>query len=131
MFLAFFLTEVLNRTVIHPIQYALVGFALLLFYVLLLSISEQMAFNSAYCISSAAIILLVGGYTRSVLASNMAAFAMTGIMIVLYGFMYVLLQLEDYALLLGSIGLFIILAMVMFLTRKIDWFAIGTKEGTA
>jgi len=127
-FLAFFLTEILNRKVIHPIQYALIGFALLLFYVLLLSISEQMAFNHAYGISSAGIVLLVGGYTRSVLSSNIAALAITGIMIVLYGFMYVLLQLEDYALLLGSIGLFLILALVMYLTRKIDWFGIGARE---
>jgi inner membrane protein len=130
-FLAFFLTEILNRKVIHPIQYALIGFALLLFYVLLLSISEQVAFNYAYGISGAAIILLVGGYTRSVLGSNLAALAITGIMAVLYGFMFVLLQLEDYALLLGSIGLFLVLALVMYLTRKIDWFAIGTREERA
>jgi len=127
-FLAFFLTEILNKKVIHPIQYALIGFALLLFYVLLLSISEQMAFNYAYVISSAGIILLVGGYTRSVLTSNVAALAIAGIMILLYGFMYVLLQLEDYALLLGSVGLFLILALVMYLTRRIDWFAIGAKQ---
>ena len=127
-FVAFFLTEILNKKVIHPIQYALIGFALLLFYVLLLSISEQMAFNSAYIIASASIILLIGGYTRSVLSSRLAATMITGIMVVLYGFMYVLLQLEDYALLLGSIGLFAILATIMYLTRKIDWFAIGAKQ---
>lgn len=126
-FLAFFLTEILLRRVMHPIQYALIGFALLLFYVLLLSISEQIAFNYAYVISSVGIILLLGGYTRSVLSSNTAALTITGIMVVLYGFMYVLLQLEDYALLLGSIGLFIILASVMYLTRAIDWFAVGAK----
>ena len=129
-FLAFFLTEILSKKVIHPIQYALIGFALLLFYVLLLSLSEQMTFNYAYVISSMGIILLVGGYTRSVLSSNTAAASITGIMIVLYGFMYVLLQLEDYALLLGSIGLFIILALVMYLTRRIDWFAVGGKQQT-
>lgn len=130
-FLAFFLTEILNKKVIHPIQYALIGFALLLFYVLLLSISEQMAFNYAYGISSAAVILLVGAYTRSVLSGNIAALAITGILGVLYGFMFVLLQLEDYALLLGSIGLFFVLAVVMYLTRKIDWFAIGSREERA
>ena len=94
-FVAFFLTEILNKKVIHPIQYALIGFALMLFYVLLLSISEQMAFNPAYIISSVSIILLIGGYTRSVLSSRLAATMITGIMVLLYGFMYVLLQLED------------------------------------
>jgi inner membrane protein len=130
-FLAFFLTEILNRKVIHPIQYALIGFSLLLFYVLLLSISEQVAFNYAYAISSLSIILLIAGYTRSVLTSNIATAMIAGIMIVLYGFMYVLLQLEDYALLLGSIGLFVILALVMYLTRRIDWFAVGAKQQRA
>ena len=130
-FLAFFMTEILNRNAIHPIQYALIGFALILFYVLLLSLSEQMAFNAAYLISGAAIIGLVGAYTRSVLASTPAALAISGIMTLLYGFMYVILQLEDYALLIGSVGLFAILALVMYLTRRIDWFAIGTRAENA
>lgn len=127
-FVAFFLTEILSRKVIHPIQYALIGFALLLFYILVLSLSEQMPFNRAYIISSVSIILLVGGYTRSVLAGRFGATMITGIMVIFYGFMYVLLQLEDYALLLGSIGLFGILATIMYLTRKIDWFAIGMRQ---
>jgi inner membrane protein len=130
-FLAFFLTEILNRKIIHPIQYALIGFALLLFYVLLLSISEQLLFNYAYVISSLSIILLVAGYTRSVLSNKTATSMISGIMVVLYGFMYVLLQLEDYALLLGSIGLFVILSLVMYLTRRIDWFAVGAKQQSA
>ncbi len=124
-FLAFFLTEVLNKKVIHPIQYILIGLALILFYTLLLSFSEHIKFNSAYLLSSLAIIALVTAYTKSVLSNNLATAIIAGILIILYGFLYIILQLQDYALLLGSVGLFIILAIVMYVTRKIDWFAIG------
>lgn len=127
-FLAFFLTEILSKKTIHPIQYALIGFALLVFYVLLLSIGEQTSFDTAYALSSVSVILLIAGYTRSVIKSIVATGMITGILLLLYGFMFVLLQLEDYALLLGSIGLFFILGLVMYLTRKIDWFALGTRE---
>lgn len=124
-FLTFFLTEVLNRKVIHPIQYILIGLALILFYTLLLSFSEHIKFNSAYLLSSLAIIALVTAYTKSVLSNNLATAVIAGVLIILYGFLYIILQLQDYALLLGSLGLFIILAIVMYVTRKIDWFAIG------
>jgi inner membrane protein len=124
-FLAFFLTEVLNKKVIHPIQYILIGLALILFYTLLLSFSEHIKFNPAYLLSSLAIIALVTAYTKSVLSNNLATAIIAGILIILYGFLYIILQLQDYALLLGSVGLFIILAIVMYVTRKIDWFAIG------
>jgi len=124
-FLTFFLTEVLSKKVIHPIQYILIGLALILFYTLLLSFSEHVRFNSAYLIASAAIVVLIAAYTKSVLSNNIATAIIAGILIILYGFLYIILQLQDYALLLGSIGLFIILAIVMYVTRKIDWFAIG------
>jgi len=130
-FLAFFLTEVLNKKVIHPIQYILIGLALILFYTLLLSFSEHIKFNSAYLLSSLAIIALVTAYTKSVLSNNLATAIIAGILIVLYGFLYIILQLQDYALLLGSVGLFIILAIVMYVTRKIDWFAIGKLANEA
>ncbi len=124
-FLAFFLTEILNKKVIHPIQYILIGLALILFYTLLLSFSEHVRFNLAYWISSTAIIALITAYTRSVLSNNLSTAIIAGISIVLYGFLYIILQLQDYALLLGSIGLFVILAIVMYITRNIDWFVIG------
>jgi inner membrane protein len=124
-FLAFFLTEVLNKKAIHPIQYILIGLALILFYTLLLSFSEHIKFNSAYLLSSLAVIALVTAYTKSVLSNHLATAIIAGILIVLYGFLYIILQLQDHALLLGSVGLFIILAIVMYVTRKIDWFAIG------
>jgi inner membrane protein len=127
-FLSFFLTEVLSGRIIHPIQYALIGFAVLLFYVLLLSLSEQMAFKYAYLISSLSIILLIAGYTKSILSGFAPAAMISGILAVLLGFMYTLLQLEDYVLLIGSVGLFAALALVMYLTRKINWFDIGTRQ---
>ena len=127
-FLAFFLTEVLSGRILHPIQYALIGFAVLLFYVLLLSLSEQIAFKYAYLISSLSIILLIAGYTKSILSSLAPAAMISGILAVLFGFMYALLQLEDYVLMIGSIGLFVALALVMYLTRKIDWFDVGARQ---
>lgn len=127
-FLAFFMVEVLTRRVIHPIQYVLIGLALVIFYTLLLSISEQMNFNRAYWIASIAIIALITLYTRSVLSNTLATVIILGILTVLYGFLFIILQLQDYALLLGSIGLFVILAIVMYITRNIDWFALGKSE---
>jgi inner membrane protein len=127
-FLSFFMAEILTRRVIHPIQYVLIGLAIVIFYTLLLSISEQVNFNSAYIISSAAIIALITAYTRSVLSNWRATGIIFGILAILYGFLYIILQLQDYALLLGSIGLFVILGLVMFISRKIDWFAIGGVE---
>jgi len=124
-FLAFFMTEILNKRILHPIQYLLVGFALLVFYTLLLSISEYLPFNRAYLIASAAVVLLISAYTRGMLKSNTIALIIGGILVLLYGFLFVILQLQDYALLLGSIGLFVILALVMYLTRDIDWFGVG------
>ena len=123
-FLSFFLIELLNQKVIHPIQYLLIGFSLLVFYTLLLALSEHMTFNLAYILAGAANILLISAYTRSVLKNNLQILIILGILVILYGYLYVVLQLQDYALLMGSIGLFIVLATLMFLTRKIDWFSI-------
>jgi inner membrane protein len=124
-FLSFFMAEILTRRVIHPIQYVLIGLALVIFYTLLLSISEQINFNKAYIVSSAAIILLITAYTRSVLKHWTATGIIFGILTILYGFLFIILQLQDYALLLGSLGLFVILGLVMYITRNIDWFSIG------
>ncbi len=127
-FLAFFMTEILNKKILHPIQYLLVGFALLVFYTLLLSISEYLHFNQAYLIASAAVVLLISAYTRGMLQNNLITLIIGGILVLLYGFLFVILQLQDYALLLGSIGLFVILALVMYLTRNIDWFGVGKAD---
>jgi inner membrane protein len=120
-FLTFFLYEVFSGVPLHPMQYFLVGSALCVFYLLLLSISEQAPFGLAYLVASAATVVLIGGYSIAVLHGRLRALLMTLVLGGLYSYLYVLLQLEDYALLLGSVGLFAILALVMFLTRRIDW----------
>ncbi|MFN8310719.1 MAG: cell envelope integrity protein CreD [Chitinophagales bacterium] len=121
-FLSFFFIEILNRKRIHTIQYLLVGFAVVLFYVLLLSISEHLNFDKAYWISCAAVLGLITFYAYFVFGNKKLTGVFSGILLILYLFFYSLLQLQDYSLLLGSIGLFLILAVVMFLTRKIDWY---------
>jgi inner membrane protein len=119
-FLTFFLYEMWSPVVVHPLQYLLVGAALCLFYLLLLSISEHVAFGPSYGIAAAATVLLITGYAWAILAGRARALLLGTILGVLYGYLYVLLQAEDYALLLGSIGLFAILGLVMFLTRRLD-----------
>jgi inner membrane protein len=127
-FTAFFFVEILNRRKLHPIQYLLVGFAVCLFYVLLLSISEHLSFNWAYLIGCATVLGLVTFYTKSIFRNTRLTLIFNGIITLLYGFFYSLLQLEDYALLLGSVGLVFILGTVMYLTRHIDWYNIYGKE---
>jgi inner membrane protein len=127
-FMAFFLSEVMARQRVHPVQYLLVGLAIIIFYALLLSISEQASFGLAYLVAAAAVVSLITAYTRAILGRGLAAVMVGGILTVLYGYLYILLQLTDYALLLGSIGLFITLALVMFLTRRIDWYGLHVSE---
>ncbi|OAV44089.1 cell envelope integrity protein CreD [Lewinella sp. 4G2] len=124
-FLTFFFIEVLNRKRVHPIQYILIGAAVILFYVLLLSISEHQHFALAYWISAAAITLLITGYSYAVLRNFKLTGLVAGLLIVLYVFFYSLLQLQDFALLVGSLGLLLILAVIMYLTRNVDWYNLG------
>jgi inner membrane protein len=128
-FLVFFFIEVLNKIFIHPVQYILVGIALIVFYTLLLAISEHIRFNYAFVLSAVATLLLIGGYIRAILKSWKLTGLITGILSVLYSFIFVIIQLQDYALLIGSIGVFIILALTMYFSRKIDWYnlSLGTK----
>ncbi|MEZ4886769.1 MAG: cell envelope integrity protein CreD [Chitinophagales bacterium] len=127
-FLLFFFVEILNSTRIHPLQYLLVGLSICVFYLLLLSFSEQIGFNKAYMIASTGVILLITIYSKSVLKNNFLTIVMFGTLVGLYGFLYSLLQLQDYALLMGSVGLFVILAVVMYLSRNIDWYTIGKRQ---
>lgn len=121
-FVVFFFVEILTRKRIHPIQYLLVGFALILFYSLLLSISEQINFGTAYLIASIATISLITAYAHSIFKNKIQTGALTGMLCLLYIFLYVVLQLEDVALLIGSIGLFVILGTIMSFSRKISWY---------
>jgi inner membrane protein len=124
----FFLFEILAGLRIHSIQYLLVGFAIILFYLLLLSLSEYISFTPAYALACLGIIGLITGYSRSVLCNWKKAGIIGLLMTALYGNLFVLLQLEDYALLLGALGLFTALAMTMYVTRKVDWYEVGGKS---
>lgn len=121
-FLSFFLNEIIAKIRVHPFQYILVGFAVLVFYLLLLSISEQLGFNLAYFISALAVITMIFAYSRTFLKSWTNSIVQTLILTFSFGFIFVLMQLESYALLVGSIGLFFILGLTMFFTRKINWY---------
>jgi inner membrane protein len=127
-FLVFFFIEVLNKIFIHPIQYILVGIALIVFYTLLLSISEHLAFNTAFIISAIASLLLIAGYVKAILKSNKLTALISSILFILYTFIFVIIQLQDFALLIGSIGIFIILGLVMYFSRKIDWYNLNMSE---
>jgi len=127
-FLVFFFVEVLNKVFIHPIQYLLVGIALVVFYSLLLAFSEHMLFNLSYILSSILTLSLVTAYTSAILKSKKVALMIFGILLTLYLFIFTIIQLEDYALLIGSVGVFVILSIVMYFSRKIDWYQIKLGE---
>jgi inner membrane protein len=128
-FLAFFLIEVLNGKQLHPMQYLLIGSGLIIFYILLLSLSEHLSFILAYTIASASLVILISLYSRAILHDRRFMGVIAGILIALYGFLFINLQLEDYALLLGSISLFLILAAVMYLTRNLNWYTLNSVKG--
>ncbi|RQO52951.1 cell envelope integrity protein CreD [Pseudomonas sp. KBW05] len=127
-FAGFFLFEVLKSLAVHPIQYALVGFALAFFYLLLLSLSEHIGFALAYLISASACVLLIGFYVCHVLRSIRHGLGFSAGLAALYGLLYGLLSAEDYALLMGSLLLFGLLGTVMVLTRKLDWYGVGKRK---
>lgn len=121
-FALFFIIELLQQKPVHPVQYVLVGLGLVIFYSLLLSISEFILFDTAYLIAATAIILLITLYAKSHFKSFKAAGIFAALLSVLYAFIFVLIRLEDTALLIGSIGLFIVLALIMYASRKINWY---------
>ena len=127
-FLIFFLVEILNKRRIHPFQYALVGLGLVLFYVLLVSISEHSNFNLAYLISSIAIVSMISLYSLSVFKEKKLSLLLLLTLIAVYGFLFVTLQLADYALLMGSIGLTLILSATMYFSRNINWYNLNQED---
>jgi inner membrane protein len=120
-FTAFLLIEWIYNLPIHAIQYVLVGFALCIFYTLLLSLSEYLGFTPAYLIAAAATIALIAWYVGGLLHSLRMSLFISFLLVVQYGFVYILIQSQDYALLMGSIGLFVTLAIVMYFSRKVKW----------
>lgn len=120
-FATIFLAEIISRTRVHPFQYLMTGLAVSIFYVLLISISEHLPFSKAYLMSSIAIVVLIFSYVKAIFKKLVMPIVIATIQIVLYVYFYITLQSEDYALLLGSLGLFTLLAVVMYVTRKINW----------
>ena len=120
-FAGFFVFEVLRRFSVHPVQYGLVGLSLALFFLLLISFSEHIGFAAAYAVSAAACVGLITFYVRHALGSRPHALGFGGALAALYGLLYGILSSEDYALLMGSLLVFGLLAAVMVLTRKVNW----------
>ena len=127
-FLVFLFTEILGGIRIHPVQYLLVGLALLIFYVLLISLSEHINMNLAYLISSLSIIIMIGSYARAIFKNWYQTGITASCLAILYTFLFTVLQLQDYALLLGSIGLFLALGITMYLSRNINWYTSSRKK---
>lgn len=129
-FAAVWLIEVVARRRVHWIQYLMVGAALCLFFLLELSLAEQIGFNLAYLLAAAGVVAMIAGYGRAVFGTwKLAALVGAGIAL-LYGYLYLLLINEDYSLLGGSIGLFAMLAAAMYATRRVDWYAMAGAEGS-
>jgi inner membrane protein len=124
-FAGFFVFEVLRRFSVHPVQYGLVGLSLALFFLLLISFSEHIGFTAAYAASAAACVGLITFYVRHALGSTPHALGFGAALAALYGMLYGILSSEDYALLMGSLLVFGLLAAVMVLTRKVNWARLG------
>ena len=120
-FLALWLFEVLAGVRVHAVQYGMVGAGMALFYLLLLALSEHLGFALAYGLAAGGVIALIASYAVAVLGRGRRGLAIGGVVTSLYGYLYVLLHNQDHALLVGSLGLFVILALVMWLTRRVDW----------
>lgn len=121
-FTVFFVIELTNKKQLHPFQYLMIGLALIIFYTLLVSSSEYIDFNLAYAITTVAVTSLISFYIQAVLKSKNISILIGATLLITYGFVFTIIQLEDFALLLGSIALFIALAILMISTRKIDWY---------
>jgi inner membrane protein len=122
-FLVFLFAEIMNKTRIHAIHYLLAGLALCVFYSLLTALSEHIAFNFAFIISSSVIITMITLYTYGIFGKSNVTLVVLFSLIVLYTFLFVILQLTDYALLFGNIGLVIVLGILMYFARKINWYS--------
>jgi inner membrane protein len=121
-FITLWLFEILTGSRIHPLQYLLLGAGMCVFYLLELSLAEHIGFVAAYITASVAVVTLISSYSLVILKSSVKASIVGLIAIVLYGYLYVLLRSQDYALLIGSIGLFVVIAAIMYLTRNINWY---------
>ena len=121
-FVALFLVEITKKIRIHPFQYILIGAALIIYYTLLLSFSEQVGYNAAYWIASAFTVGLISFYSVSFLKSRELVMLFTSLLGIFYSFIFIIILQQDFSLLLGSIGLFLIIAALMYFSRKVEWY---------
>ncbi|MBW2960875.1 cell envelope integrity protein CreD [Mesonia aestuariivivens] len=119
--MVFFLIQIVSKIYIHPFQYLMIGLALVMFYCLLISISEHATYFKAYLIAGSSVLILITIYSKFIFKNIKFPLLIVFSLAAVYSFIYVIIQLENYALLIGSIGLFMILAIIMFASRKIDW----------
>jgi len=127
-FVSFFMIELFSKEVLHPIQYLLIGLSLVIFYSILLSLSEYLLFQYSYLSASILVVCLISVYTSNVYSNYKLGMFIGAFLILFYGFMYIILQLQDYSLLLGNIALFIVLATIMYSTRKINWYDVLSSK---
>jgi inner membrane protein len=126
-FVALFLVEITRKIRIHPFQYILIGVALIIYYTLLISLSEQVGYDAAYWIASTATVALISFYSRSFLQSTVLVGLFTGLLVTFYTFIYIIILQQDFSLLIGSIGLFLIVGALMYVSRKVKWYnEVGT-----
>jgi inner membrane protein len=121
-FMAMFMVEVMKKIRIHPFQYILTGAALIIYYSLLLALSEHVGFNLAYGVASIATVVLVSLYASTFLKARGISIMYTALLLSSYGFIFVIIQLQDYSLLLGSIGLFVVVGLLMYFSKDVRWY---------
>jgi inner membrane protein len=120
-FVSLFLAEMIKKQRVHVFNYILIGAAMVVYYTLLLSFSEQIGYNWAYLLSSVSTIVLIATFTASLLNNKIVAITFSFILTIFYGFIFIIIQLEELSLLFGSVALFIVVATLMYFSRKINW----------
>lgn len=126
-FLVMFLIEIFHKKSFHPMQYLFVGLAVSFFFLLLLSLSEHLGFWVGYFLSSVATTVVITLYSGGFLQGLWVRSSLSGVLVALYGYLFFALQSEDYALLIGSLGLFGLFAIIMIATRNLNWSALGQE----
>ncbi len=121
-FIALFMVEIMKKIWIHPFQYILIGSALIIYYTLLISVSEHIGYNLAYALSSLATVTLISLYSLTFLETRKLTALLSTLLVFFYSFIFVIIQLQDYSLLLGSIGLFLIISIVMYFSKNVKWY---------
>ena len=121
-FVALFLVEITRKIRIHPFQYILIGAALIIYYTLLISFSEQVGYNFAYWIATVSTVGLISFYSFSFLQSRQLVALFTSLLIIFYSFIFIIVLQQDFSLLLGSIGLFLVVGSLMYFARKVKWY---------